>query len=138
YTITVDDTWTETSGTFVKEVEAWRIGRPLDGFAANVNVLTQDALGKDLQEYMDFSAENMGAFQLIDHQIVEGVGGHELGLLEYTGSVNTGAGTRQLHFLATVDVIDGQAVVATLTTDEGGFLAEQAVVEPYLLSLRST
>ena len=55
YLISIGSDWVEQPGAFVKEVEAWVIAEPADGFAPNVNVLTQDAPGMSVAEYLDFS-----------------------------------------------------------------------------------
>lgn len=134
YTITIDPEWVEISGSVVAEVEQWRVEPSNRGFATNVNVLTQRASGMSLESYLDLSVENMGGFHLIERDTITSDGGHVLGVLEYTGSP---AGDRRLHFLATVDVRDGVAVVATLTVEEELFSQLRRKVEPYLLTLRS-
>ena len=138
YTIKIDEAWDEIPGVYVKEIESWAIA-PLDGgFAPNVNVLTQDAIGMSLAEYMDFSAEHLGGMELIDSTTVEGTNGNDLGSLEYTGVPTGGSSERPLHFLATVDVREGQAVVATLTTFDELFGDHRVAAEPYLRTLVAT
>jgi hypothetical protein len=137
YTITVGPDWTEQPSAVVKEVENWVVAPPEDGFAPNVNVLTQAAPGMDLKQYMDFSAKHLGALELIDSSTVRGTNGNTLGLVEYSGVVPTAPG-RTLHFLATVDVRNGQAVVATFTAPDDSFDLEREDVEPYLLTLNAT
>jgi hypothetical protein len=78
----------------------------------------------------------MGGFRRVGSSTVRGTNGNELALLEYKGSVE-GASTGQLHFLATIAVSDGQAVVATLTTKESSFDELRQEVEPYLLTLQA-
>jgi hypothetical protein len=138
YTITIASPWAEIPGAFVKEIEAWTIAEPVDGFAANVNVLTQDALDADLATYMGFSVNNLGALELIEHETVKGTNGNDLGLLEYKGAVPGAPPDRPLHILQTIDVRNGNAVVATLTTDEDDFDIYRSIVEPFLLSLQAT
>jgi hypothetical protein len=46
--MTVPDPWVLLPGVFVAEIEAWTVGPPQEGFAPNVNVLTQAAPGLDL------------------------------------------------------------------------------------------
>lgn len=52
YTIAINRDWTDESGLVVAEIEAWRVAPPIDGFAPNVNVLTQVATGMDLGQYI--------------------------------------------------------------------------------------
>lgn len=137
YTITIGSDWDQMPGAFVKEVELWSIGLATDGMAPNVNVLTQDSLGADLDDYLDLSVENMGPLELIDRSTVRGPDGDELGLMEYSGVV-PGGPDRPLHFLATIDVRDGVAVVATLTTSPDEFDDYREAIEPYLLTLQAT
>ncbi len=111
---------------------------PVGIFSPNVNVLTQDALGLDLASYMEFSGENMGSFELIENSMIVGTNGYELGLLEYRGVV-PGASTEQpLHFLATVDIRDGVAIVATLSSIDADFNQHREAAEQFLRSLQAT
>jgi hypothetical protein len=134
YTIAVGDDWTEQPSTVGKEIEVWSVAPPANGFAANVNVLTQQAPGMDLKEYEDFSARNMGELKLIDQQEIDGKNGNRLGMFEYSGVVSGQA----LHFLATFDVLNGHAVVATFATDESSFAELRSKVEPFLRTLQAT
>jgi hypothetical protein len=134
YTITTGSDWTEQTGTIVKEIEVWSVAPPSNGFAANVNVLTQRAPGMDLQQYKDFSARNMGDLTLIHQAMIQGTNGNPLGLFEYSGVMSG----RPLHFLAVFDVLNDQAVVATFTTDEGSFADLRPEVEPFLRTLQAT
>ena len=138
YTITIHSDWDETPRMFVQEIESWAIDARTDDFAPNVNVLTQDSLGADLDEYLAFSVENMGTLDLINQTTVVGANGNELGLLEYSGVVPGGAADRPLHFLAAIDVRAGVAVVATLTTAPDEFDDYRDEIEPYLLTLQGT
>jgi hypothetical protein len=132
YTMRIDPSWVAQPGVVVKEVEDWTVGPTTNGFAPNVNVLTQDAPGLDLAGYMKFGREHMGALKLIDSKIVNGANGNELGLLEYSAPASMG----KLHFLATMAVTNGQAVVATLSAEEDQFAALRDATEPYLLTLQ--
>ena len=136
YSIDISPTWTEQSGTVVSEVEAWLIGLGDTQFQDNVNVLTQETQGRDLQEYLDFSTASMGDMELISETIVTGTAGNELALLEYSG-VLPGAPI-PLHALATVSVDDGTAIIATLTTTLDTFEEARAEAERYLLTLQQT
>jgi hypothetical protein len=128
--------WVDAGGTFVKEVEAWYISAADGVFRNNVNVLTQDTQGMDLQEYVDFSAAHLGGLELVSATIVPGAFGGEIGLMDYQGTI-PGAPV-PLHALATVAVSDGVAVVATLTTTLETFAAERVSSERYLLTLQRT
>jgi hypothetical protein len=133
YTITIGDDWTPQSGTLVKEIEVWSVASS-SGFAANVNVLTQSAPGMDLQRYMDVSAQNMGDLKLVDQELIDGTNGNRLGLIEYAGVMSD----RPLHFLATFDIQNDQAVVATFTADETAFASLRPTIEPFLRTLQGT
>jgi hypothetical protein len=136
YEIEVDPDWDAQHGTFAAEIEAWIVGESREGFAPNVNVLTQLAPGLDMSAYLDRSIEQgpsaLPDFELLNSEVVDGTES-ELGLLEYTGTQNG----RPLHFLATVAVRDGTAVVATFTAPPGIFDETRGEVEPYLLTLRA-
>jgi hypothetical protein len=136
YEIEVDPDWEAHHGEIAEDVEVWVVGPSEDGFAPNVNTLTQAAPGVDLSEYLDISVEQgpsfVPDFELLDSDVVEG-SESELGLLEYTGTQDD----RPLHFLATVDVQDGTAVVATFTAPPGVFDESRGEIEPYLLTLRA-
>ncbi len=134
YTITIGSDWAEQSSTVGEEIEVWSLARSSDRFVANVNVLTQQAPGMDLQQYVDYSAHNMGEMTLIDHQLIDGTNGNPLGLFEYSGLISG----QSLHFLAVFDVLNGRAVVATFTTDEVSFAGLRSTVEPFLRTLQAT
>jgi hypothetical protein len=65
YTMNVDADWTETTGTGIKEVEAWKVAPDNGGFANNVTVITQSTQGLDLAGYLTSSVHNIGAFVLV-------------------------------------------------------------------------
>ena len=136
YEIDVDPDWDAQHGRLVAEIEVWVVGESRDGFAPNVNVLTQLTPGLDLSTYLDRSVEEgpsaIPDFELLNSDVVDGIAS-ELGLLEYTGTQNG----RPLRFLATVAVRDGTAVVATFTAPPEVFDESRGEVEPYLLTLRT-
>ena len=136
YTITVAPGWTERSGTLVKDIEAWIVAPAANGFVANVNVLTHDADGMDLDAYLAFTLQHMGTFTVVAHDVTVGAGGRPLGRIEYAGTPS--GSTRALHLLATIDVRGTHAVVATLTAEEAAFAGLRPDVEPYLLTLWAT
>lgn len=135
-TITVGSEWTATpAGAVGDGTEAWAVASPGNEFTSNVNVLSQPAPGLDLASYLEASVENTGTFEVIDQATVTGENGNELGLLEFAGPV---AGSDlELHFLAVVDVTDGTAVLATLSTLEENFEALRSSVEPFMLTLQA-
>jgi hypothetical protein len=136
YTMQISPDWVDASGALVKEIESWYVS-PADGtFRNNVNVLTQDTQGMDLQEYMDYSASHLGGLELLSSRVVTGAFGQELGILDYSG-ILPGAPV-PLHALATVAVAGGEAAVATLTTTLDTFAGERAANERYLLTLEKT
>jgi hypothetical protein len=136
YTIMIAKAWNRAAAP-ARGIEAWAVAPPKGGFAANVNVLTQDAPGLDLAGYLDASLANMGTAKVVKHETVS-QGGRQLGVLEYTQTLPAGGKDRPLHFLATFDVADGHAVVATLTTEEPAFAGLRPTVEPFLRTLRAT
>jgi hypothetical protein len=138
YTITLGPEWTEAPSAMVAEVETWAVGDPDGQFTPNVNVLTQDAPGLDLEEYMEASVASLGSIdgEVIDHAFVTGPSGRSLGLMEYVAQP---PGVRtELHFIATFDLRDGTAVVATYTATTDQFDEVRPSVEPYLLTLAAT
>ncbi len=136
--MTIGHDWQEMSGTVVAEIEAWIVAPPSDGFAANVNVLTQKAPGIDLQGYRDLSIKNgdrvMQNFELIDSGVVKGPSGSTLGWMDFTGR----SGGRDLRFLAVYGLLNGQARLATLTAPPDNFSELRSRIEPYLLTLIPT
>ncbi|MCI0582724.1 MAG: DUF1795 domain-containing protein [Chloroflexi bacterium] len=135
YVIEIDPAWTAApAGIVVEGIEFWFVAPVEDGFAPNVNVLTQTSGGMSLTAYLELSLQNapafVGDFELISSKEIEGA--HvRLGRLDYMGVV----GGRSLHFLAVVALDDTTAYVATLTTPSESFKRLQRVVEPFLLTL---
>jgi len=136
YTITIGSEWVPSPVGAVEDgVESWVVAPPGTDFSANVNVLTQSTEGLDLVEYLELSVENTGTFEVIEQTTLTGENGNELGRFEFAGPVE---GTDlDLHFLAIVDVTDGMAVLATLSTLEADFDALRANVEPFMLTLQA-
>jgi hypothetical protein len=138
YTMTVDRHWIEHSGGIVAEIEAWQVAAPSNGFAPNVNVLTQSAPGVDLATYIELSIKNgrrlVQGFRLVRSEEITGTTGAPLGVLGYTAQT----GGRDLTFLAVVALRQGRAVVATLTAPTVSFADVRPRVEPFLLTLRAT
>jgi hypothetical protein len=143
YTIVIGKTWKsvppgKTGVPNQAETEFWVIGPAEKGFAPNVNVLTQDTQGLDLEGYKKLSERQAreGDLKLVRSRIVTSTSGEDVGLLEYTGDP-TGAGT-DASFLAVYAVADGTAVIATLSTDTSTYRKHRTKVQPYLLTLTKT
>jgi hypothetical protein len=131
YEITVASAWEENHGGFVAEIEVWFVAEPVDGFAPNVNILTQTAPGMDTSKYLELSIDGAPAFisdfDLLEQSLVEGANGQTLATMEYTGD--------GLQYLGVFTVSSGQAVVATLTAPPDRFEALREEILPYLLTL---
>jgi hypothetical protein len=137
YTVRVDPDWSEQPNALPQnDIEVWQTAPSVDGFASNVNVLTQPAKGVSLAEYLDASVKQLKDMTVVDSSTVDVGGGRTLGTVEYSGLL-TGA-TKALHFLAVVDVGDGKAVLATFTATEDAFTSLRPTIERYLLTLRRT
>ena len=131
YTMTIAPDWSEITDRPAPEVEAWRVAGEQDGFVANVNVLSQQVDGLDLERYLELSAENIGDFEQTGSEIVTGANGNQLGVLEYQATDS------DIHYLGVVSVENDVAVVATLSAVDAEQLAElRPRVEPYLLTLQ--
>ncbi len=136
YTIVVDPDWSEQPGASPqKGVEVWQAAPSVDGFAANVNVLTQEAKGASLDDYLEASLKQLEGLTVNSSSVVD-VGGRKLGVIEYSGKLS--GATLPLHFLAVVDVGDDRAVLATFTATEAAFASLRPTIERYLLTLRRT
>jgi hypothetical protein len=135
YTMEIDPSWTKAPGTLVEEIEVWKVGRSVDGFTPNVNVLTQQAPNLDLEEYVELSRDSAdgAGFDLVEVTIVEGANGQPLGVMEYTGR----QGAHELHWLGVFALKDDRAVVATLTAPPDTFDELVIDVRPLLLTLEN-
>lgn len=117
----------------------WTVGPVTDGFAPNVNVLTQPAPVDDVEAYLDLSeeqAENTPGItevEILDRRTVEGPGG-PLGVLEYRGTV----GGVALQFVGVAAVDGEEAALATFTAPPDVFAELVEEVVPYLLTLEQT
>lgn len=134
YAIELGPDW-EQVPDFMSGSEGFVVAPPVDGFAPNVNVIvTRDAAGVDVAEYVELSIENMPNFvadgEVIDSGVLEG---SDLGFIEYTAEF-PGPGT--LHFLAVTAIADDQAVTATFTSTPDRFEELRREVEPYLRTLQ--
>ena len=136
YAITVGADWSALPGVSAADIETWSIGAAGRAFAPNVNVLVQDTPGMDLDDYLAYSRTHMGDLDVVDHRVVTGSDGRELGLIEYAGEPP--GSSIPLHFLAITDVGDGTAVLATFTALPDDFADLRAAVEPYMLTLHAT
>ena len=138
YDITFDPSWVANHGSLAAEIELWVVGPIADGFAPNVNVLTQLVPELDIDGYIEVSADSsprfISNFELIDSGIVEGSSGQMLGFMEYLGAL----GGPLVHALAVFVLADGIAVIATLVALPDDFDELRETIEPLLLTLRRT
>ena len=139
YRLTVDDAWEPRHGAIAQEIEVWLTHPIADGFAPNVNILTQATGNMTLDEYTQASIDNAPTFiqdfELADTRTVAGPGG-DLAVVEYSGKA--GGAEQPLRFLAVWTVHEGNGIVATFTSLEEHFDAQRDEVLPYLLTLEPT
>lgn len=128
--------WEANHGFIAAEIEFWIVGEIENGFAPNLNLLTQVVGAITLDEYVQLSIDSapflLDDFELIDAGVVEGAFGHELGYMDYAGS----AGGPVLRFLGYFFLDGDRAVIATLTAPPETFDELRAAVEPYMLTIR--
>ncbi|MEY4372514.1 MAG: hypothetical protein RL219_1283 [Actinomycetota bacterium] len=134
YVIDIDPSWERRTDVPSPSVEVWSMGEAVDEFQPNVNILRDAPGGRDLVQYMEFSADNLGSLSLVGKAVVKGKFGNELGVFEYTGRVPQA--DRSLHFLAIVMVTPEHAIVATLSVVESAFDDIRKQVEPFMRTLR--
>ncbi len=137
YTMTIGDTWQSKTSQGTPETEYWLVAPAENNFAANVNVITQSVPGVDLERYLDISLKQVGTFDVVRNEVVQGRTGNDLGVLEFIGTQPALTGDKVLHFLAYVSMKRGQAVVATLTSLDGSFPDRRDEIEPYLQTLQA-
>jgi hypothetical protein len=139
YRLTVDDAWEPRHGAIAQGIEVWLTHPIADGFAPNVNILTQATGNMTLDEYTQASIDNAPTFiqdfELADTSTVSGPGG-ELAVVEYSGKA--GGAEQPLRFLAVWTVHEGNGIVATFTSLEEHFETQRDEVLPYLLTLEPT
>jgi hypothetical protein len=138
YSIYIGKTWAPMPVARSKDAMMWSLGSSDDGAVPGVNVFSEETGGKDLDDYLQLSAENMTALKLRKRETVRTSDGGELGVLEYSGSLTGRKNDREYHFLGVVDVVGGRAVVATLAAYEEDFADLRARTEPYLLTLKGS
>ena len=140
YRLTVSAAWEPRHGALAQGIEVWLTHPPADGFAPNVNILTQATGTMTLDEYTQTSLDNAPTFiedfELIDSRTVTGPGGSELAVVEYSGIA--GGANSPLRFQAVWTVHEGNAIVATFTSLAEHFEAQRDEVLPYLLTLEPT
>jgi len=133
YSLDIGSTWDENTGQIGADVETWMVAPAEDGFAPNVNALTQQTpTGMDTADYLEASIEGMGTFEVLDSDLL----GNDLGLIEYRGNLGDLAGNKPLHFLAIFSAADGRAVVLTFTSTEERFNELRSTIEPFLRTLK--
>ena len=135
YSIEVNPQWAPSHGSIAAGIELWFINDGTDGFAENLNLLTQNVGGVTLEEYLELSAESIDDLMqdgtVLEQGIVAGSFGQDLGLLLYEGAAGDGLAT----FLAVFAVDDGTAVVATFVALPDEFEELVTVVEDYMFTL---
>jgi hypothetical protein len=139
YTLEEAPEWDEQTGSGVVPagIELWYVGTGTAGFRDNINVLEQQVGGADLQAYLDKSIAGMGPdLQVIDSGIATGAYGQELGYVEYKGMVSTAP--IPVHVFATFAIVDGTAILATLTTTEDTAAQAEDSIAQYLTTLNPT
>jgi hypothetical protein len=140
YRLSIPDAWEARHGALAQGIEVWLTHPAADGFAPNVNVLTQATGNMTLDQYTEASIDNAPAFiqdfELIDSRTVTGPGGGELAVVEYSGKA--GGAQQPLRFVAVWTVHDGNGIVATFTSLAEDFEAKRDEVLPYLLTLEPT
>ena len=140
YRLTVPESWEPRHGAVAQGIEVWLTHEAADGFAPNVNVLTQSVGDMTLEEYTQASIDNAPTFvqdfELGESRTMTGPGGGELAVVEYSG--RAGGAQNPLRFLAVWTVHDGNAIVTTFTTLTENFEAQSEDVLPYLLTLEPT
>jgi hypothetical protein len=134
YRVDVADSWREAT---IDQPKAWIVAEVADGFAPNVNVVTEkppSSIGLDdyLKLSVDKAPQIIQDFTLESNETITLTSGDQGGRLVYTG--RSGA-SPTLKFLAIVALRDGRAAVATFTAPPGRFDALAADAEPYLRTL---
>lgn len=134
YEIGVADSWKETE---FRQLNAWIVGKAADGFAPNVNVVTETfpsgiALDDYLKASVDKAPQQIQEFDLESSETITLASGAQGGRLVYRGRSGT---SPTLKFLAIVAFRDGRAAVATFTSLPDRFDALAAETEPYLRTL---
>jgi hypothetical protein len=134
YSMQVGPDWVQSEVTPVAGVEVWSIGTPEDGFAPNVNVLTQPTGGVSIEDFLEISLEGPTAVPNASASgIVEGPLGQELAVIEY--ATDPVAGAPSLRLLAVATMSGDDALLATFTAPDDRFDELLPDVEPYLFTL---
>ena len=138
YSMNVAPDWVALRDVVGPKFDFWQVAVAEDGFAPNLNVGVESALGLNLNGFLDLTIKNAPAmlqdFAVRDRKIVRGPSGQRLGVLEST-AVTHG---QTLHYLSVTALGSGHFVTATLTAPEDRFTRIRTKAEPYMLSLRPT
>ena len=138
YTIMVAGGWLRVPSSLVGDGVVWWIDKPVNDFAPNVNVTTQQTPGVDLGGYLRSSEAGMSGMTVLQHRLIRTPDGRTLGELEYAGVDPSGSSKARMHFLAVFDVAGGRTVLATLTTpDDATFSQRRAAAEPFRATLHA-
>jgi hypothetical protein len=136
YTLSVPADWEAHHGVAGEGIEVWLVddGDDADGFATNINVITEDVVGMSLEDYVELSIENaptiMSDFALVSSETVTGAAGQELAVMEYTGA--------GMPYIGVMAMGAEGAVVITLASTTDTFAAVKDAVYPFMLTLLPT
>jgi ABC-type nitrate/sulfonate/bicarbonate transport system substrate-binding protein len=134
YSIVTGPDWSDrTSEAGSGAIELWQVAPAANGFASNVNVVTERTGGMELDPYIEASIKNLGTLTVLSTEVVTGPDGRDRGVVEYEGTVE--GADRPLHFLAVIDVSDERAAIATFTAEEAAFAGLRTEVEPYMMTI---
>lgn len=138
YTIEINPEWIAEHGAIASGIELWFINDGTDGFAENLNVLTQKIPEMSTQEYLDLSSDSLSTLledgSVVESAIVTGHEGQELGIMIYEGTVAGSLDT----FLAVFAIEGDSAVVATFVALPDEFDELSAEVVDYMFTLVAT
>jgi hypothetical protein len=142
YSLEVDPQWRVPTSTAGGNVETWYTQTGTADFRDNVTIVAQPVGEVDLDQYLqlviDQAPKSVNDFKLREFRVVtiptesKTKVPKSLGVVAYEG--RKGDQTYGFFFVASVE--DGDAVVATLTTDQDRFNDVRAKVAPYLMTLR--
>ncbi len=140
YTIELHPDW-EQGQDVVSGLESFTVAPPEESFAPNLNIVAANdapgGIGEDV--YVESAGpiieDTIQGATILDSGVVEGSDGTDRGYIEYTASFGDGL---DLHFLAIIDVAEGQSVIVTLTAPETSFDELRAEAEPYMRTVRAS
>jgi hypothetical protein len=131
YTIVVDPTWQSVP---FEDKAMWLVGKDIGEFAPNLSVTVGDSDVPDVATYVADAARSAGKMRYVDSALVAGPDGRDLGVVEY--SIVQG-GDREVRFLAYIDLVGDNLVIAGLGVSAASFEQVRALVEPYMQTLKA-